>query len=212
MSYNPNIPLPTDKLSTSQGDIKDNFGQLNTIFGVDHFEFDAIDAGKHQHVNMPAKSGGTPPTTASGEGALYTVQTGSNTDQYYTRDADATNIYQMTRITNDGTEYGRFATNLNYQVGPPDLTGGWTFLPGGMMLQYGKAITTSAGGPPNLTVTFPVAFTNVVYSVTAVPIITSDNRRHVTIYDVAADQFRCTIKDGGGSKVVGTIYWQAIGV
>ncbi|MDC7243649.1 MAG: hypothetical protein PQJ44_06910 [Sphaerochaetaceae bacterium] len=211
MSYNPNIPQPTDKLSNSQADLLGNASSANTIFGQDHFQFDAINGGKHQHVVMPGKSGGTPPTTVSGEGGIYTVTTGSNTDHFYTRDADATNVYQMTRITNDGTEYGRFATNTTYAAGPPTLTGGWTFLPGGMLFQYGQGVTTTTSAP-NLLVTFPKAFTNVVYSVTATPIISTSNRRHVTIWDVATNQFRCTIKSGDGSTVVGTVYWQAIGV
>lgn len=209
MSYNPAIPTPTDKLSTSQGDILGNFSSANTVFGVDHFEFDAINGGKHKHVNMPVKSGGTAPTTASGEGAIYTVASGSNSDMYYTRDAEATNVYQMTRI--DNSKYTEFSTNTNYDAGPPILTGGWTFLPGGMLLQYGHAQTLTATAP-NLLVTFPKAFTNVVYSVTCVPIIATNNRRFVTVWDTSATQFRVTIKDSGGTTVIGSIYWQAIGV
>ena len=39
MTYKPGIPLPTDRPSISQGDIKDNFGLLNSIFAVNHYEY-----------------------------------------------------------------------------------------------------------------------------------------------------------------------------
>src|SRR6266404_2912151 len=45
MTYTPGIPNPTDNISTSQGQIKINFQQLENIFGVDHFTWDDATSG-----------------------------------------------------------------------------------------------------------------------------------------------------------------------
>ncbi len=52
MPYNANIPNPGDLLSVSQGDIKNNFSQANTSFGIDHSPFtdQTANAGFHQKV------------------------------------------------------------------------------------------------------------------------------------------------------------------
>lgn len=55
MTYKPGTPLPTDRPSISQGDLKTNFGQLNTIFKANHFEYDwatVADRGKHRFVTF----------------------------------------------------------------------------------------------------------------------------------------------------------------
>lgn len=38
-TYNPNIPQPTDNISTSQGDLLNNFSQLNIQFSREHTAF-----------------------------------------------------------------------------------------------------------------------------------------------------------------------------
>ena len=57
MTYNPNIPLSTDLISTSQSEIKDNFTQLNDQFKIDHTAFyvaatSANGDGFHKQVTM----------------------------------------------------------------------------------------------------------------------------------------------------------------
>ncbi len=55
MAYNPNIPQPNNLLSTSQGDILNNFGAANTVYGVDHYAFDDTtpNATFHKKVTTP---------------------------------------------------------------------------------------------------------------------------------------------------------------
>jgi hypothetical protein len=45
MTYNANIPQPTDNLSVSQGQFLTNFGQLDEIFDNDHYTFDDATSG-----------------------------------------------------------------------------------------------------------------------------------------------------------------------
>jgi len=53
--YNPNIPQPNDLLSTSQGNILNNFGALNSVYGVDHYAYDdtSQNATFHKKVTTP---------------------------------------------------------------------------------------------------------------------------------------------------------------
>ena len=76
MAYDPNIPLPTDLLSVSQNDIKNNFTQANTSFGIDHYPFDdgTANNGKHNQVTTPLIVGSTHPATAVNEPKFYAMQ------------------------------------------------------------------------------------------------------------------------------------------
>ncbi len=157
------IPLATDFLSQSQIDIKANFDQANTSFSVNHTPFNiASNNGKHKFVQMP--QGAIPSGRTIGDGALYVKSSSSNPDLFYTPDV-AGKEYQLTR-TNDSS-YGSFSTDAAYTSGatPPGATtvGGWTFLPGGLLLQYG---TVTAPGNPSTTVNFPIAFSTACYVVT----------------------------------------------
>jgi len=71
MAYK-DIPLPTDVLSVSQQDIRGNFSQANTSFGVDHYAFNDITAqnGIHKQVRMKNQAA---PGFAPGDGVIYTT-------------------------------------------------------------------------------------------------------------------------------------------
>lgn len=143
MTYNPNIPNPTDLLSNSQGQIKTNFQQLDTVFGKNHYEFSNSSgpAGKHKFVEMPIT---TVPATLGGEGSLYTKTSGQS-QLYYTSDAGGLE-YQMTRAID--ANIATFGTATN----------GWTFLPGGLIMKYGTFLLV----PSSFTTFTPPgpAFTN----------------------------------------------------
>lgn len=72
MSWNPNIPQPTDALSQSQADILANFQALDALF----------DGGIQDFVIFPQQS--SQPTTSSTEVALYSaLDSGSNIQLFY---------------------------------------------------------------------------------------------------------------------------------
>ncbi len=77
--YTPGIPNATDLISSSQQPIKDNFGQLNTQFGVEHSAFNTGSAngtGLHKQATMPAQV--TPnPLPAVSTGTYFTSKTGT---------------------------------------------------------------------------------------------------------------------------------------
>jgi hypothetical protein len=80
MTYLPNIPLPTDLLSKSQGDILNNFTSSNNVFGIDHYKFDDATAnkGKHNTVTTPLIVGAVHPVTAAAEPKFYGMQDTAN--------------------------------------------------------------------------------------------------------------------------------------
>jgi len=96
---------------------------------------------------------------------------------------------------------------------------GWTTLPGGIIMQWGS-YTFSAlvvNGGVNTTITFPIAFTSAIYSVTCTlsdvgfgyGYLTSGcsaGTLTLTNFDLGVKQLN------GRSNSTPTVYWQAIGI
>lgn len=205
MTFNINIPQPNDDLSVSQGQVKNNFLTSNTSFGVNHYPFNdgTVNNGKHKRVDIVA---GAVPASNGGEGNLYTKQPASYTNLFYTQDASS-NEYQMTRIIT--TSFPKFATNTALSVG----NGGWTFLPGGMLFQYGSAtVNFNTSGNKQGTITFPVAFTNIPYAinVTLTSASGSSSAHVLSVFSVGVSSFKWNLDDTS-SQYTG-FYWTAIGV
>ena len=133
MAFNPAIPQPTDKHSTSQNDILQNFTTLNTAWEINHEGFDLVNQGKHNFVSLPEQVAA--PATAVNEGAVYSKQSALTT---------ATELFF--RRENSGAQ-------IEF-TGVLGATPGWTILPSGIILKWGSATCTGAD-----TVTFPVAGT-----------------------------------------------------
>ncbi len=92
MTYNPTVPGPAQRISDTQSPIQTNFDQLNVIFGLDHFEFDATsENGKHKSVTLPDQDG-SPPATAVDEMAIYARTSDSETFPFMRRDTSTTDI------------------------------------------------------------------------------------------------------------------------
>jgi hypothetical protein len=139
MAYNQNIPQPGDQLSQSQSDLLNNFQAIQTLIDVNHVDFAASGAGKHKWVSLPQQ--GSAPGTAAAEGALYTAAIAGVTQLLFQTPSNGTSL-QLT---------GPTALGAN----------GYTTLPGGLILQWGTATTTSGFG----TITFPIAFPTAAYAV-----------------------------------------------
>lgn len=197
-TYLPNIPTGLVNLDEDYLNIQNNFTQLNTSFGINHLPYNdqTNKNGKHTFVEMVDNTV-IPAGLKPSEGTLYTKSNAGVTDMYYTPD-NSGNEYQITRV---GTaNFGTFGAVT-----------GWTFLPGGLLFQWGLA--TSVGTSlPNTTIIFPKPYTNPAYSVNCSIITTQNTRQSVNIFDVSNTQFRAAAKDAGGSITSGlTFYWQAVG-
>lgn len=209
MSYDPNIPQPTDLLSDSQGDIQQNFLSLDNTFGVNHFQFSLTDGteGKHKFVEMPIIGAfpAVPPGLSGNEATIY-GQTGNGSSQLFFTNGASGNGYQLTRASD--ANYANFATSPS----------GWTFLPGGLIFQYGSV---TAGNDSVQTVTFPRPFTSSgnVYSIQltgmsdgAATIDPSTFRGGVVGGSITTTQFKLEMSFTVSVPInLATVFWIAIG-
>lgn len=143
MTFNPNIPQGGDPFSQSQGQILTNFGTSNSIFGVNHGEFNnstVLDRGKHKKVDFLRIA---PPGTLANEAVVYQRLVGTDSNLFFRRDNTAADI-QLT-----GKD-------------PVVNSTGSTFLPGGILLNWGSVVASAAG----VNAVFATAFTAALYSVT----------------------------------------------
>lgn len=210
MTFQPRPNASGDTLAASRDQIRTNFEIIRDDFAINHIGFDEANEGKHSFLQMPEQS--SDPATAANEIAIYSKEgVGPAEANLFLRDENSGgaggNVYQMSRT--DDTNFATFGTNTNYSG---TITGGWTFLAGGMLLSYGIG-TTSGTGNPNCTITFPKSYTNTVYSIVCTPILTANSRRFISVYDRSNTQFRAVVRDSGGTPVSGeTFFWQVIGV
>lgn len=215
ISYNLGIPDAPNNPSVDQPKMKANNDAIAQYVAVDHIDFGVAHSGVHKQVQMPLRGGGTgtiPPGLFAGEGTLYTKTGGTDTQLFYSPDASG-NEYQMTRaITASFTAtFGQFAVDGAPPAGTIS-TFGWTFLPGGLMLQYGTITGLGVSNlPASRTVNFPVAFTNTPYSINIT--VRRDNAA-----DADSSISRTVPPTTTGftyvidSSTADALYWQAIGL
>jgi len=145
MAYNNAIPAANDLLSQSQQDIQQNFAAIQTLVGVNHINFGAVGEGKHLYLQLPEHAA---PVTAVNEAGFYANvgATSTVTELFFRRENNGASIPMTECLA---------------------AAAGWTFLPSGIMLQWGSA--TMNGGVSNLVVNLPRTFPTAIYSVTATP-------------------------------------------
>ena len=201
-TYNRDIPAAANNPSSDQPLMQTNTNHIDDIIDEDHYSFDESNGGLHRQVRMPV---GTIPTVASGSGALYT-KSSTGSQLFYTPD-NGGNEYQMTRCIS--ASFTTFSTNTSYGAPPATFTqtGGWTYLPGGMLLQYGFYGKTGALGSSG-TIQFPVTFSTGCYSVTTSLSRSSSGDQSLTVNSITTSSFLFKSSSSGSDGV----YWQAIGV
>lgn len=163
-AYQPGIPTGLVNLDVDYQNIQNNFQQLDTTFGVDHTTFSNQTAqnGYHTAVHLiPVSTTATNPpdnqpingyTATAGYGQVFdaTINDGLNTDQALFFLTGGNRLMQLTR---------NFVPTVNIGTG-----NGYTFLPGGFILQWGSFNPNSS-----TTVTFAanggIAFPNNVFTI-----------------------------------------------
>ena len=202
-SYQPLIPTGTVNLSVDYQNIQGNFQQLDTSFGVGHLPFSNGTGQNGYHTNIamvPAQSGTNPPTlptAISGYGQLTsaTINDGVNTDQalYWLSGGG-----KRTQLT------GNFQTYAT--------TNGVTFLPGGLILQWGlvplisgNVTVTFATSPNNMN--FPNNLFNIQVSRQAYQNSETDSKFQYWVNQFSTTSFRIVSTDGHSWAY----WWMAIG-
>ena len=202
MSYTTDVPVSGDSLNSSRDRIRTNFQLIAQVEAVNHIAFGDSGQGKHKFLQMPEQA--SAPTTAVNEGGFY-AKVGTNpaeTNLFFRGESDG-NEYQLTRV--DSSLVASFATNAGTD------SSGWTFLPGGMLLQYG--IRTVASSGTATTITYPKPYSTAVYSVTIGNVTNEgnspgENNQFIKDTTVGLTTFQVVNSSSSSARKV---YWMAIG-
>lgn len=185
MSYQP-LPLASGStLLNTRDEIRTNFEIIQNRFEVDHTLYSS-GTGKHNKMTMPVQS--PDPTCAASEGLLFFKTVSAKSELMFDRDGIGA-PFQLTSGS------------------PSALANGYTFLPGGLLLQWGT-YTAPSGVSGNLS--FPTTF-GTVYSV--VVTINRGTSTSSSSYDLvlAATPTTTTFKVNSGFSSSHSFYMQAIG-
>lgn len=144
MSFVPGNPSAGQSLGSSRPFVQGNLDSLYTTFLVNHQDINLSNPGTHTHVDMLAQASNPNPPT--GQISHYSKSVSGVTEWFMQREGSGT-VIQMSA--------GNTQANIN----------GYTFLPGGMIMQWGQ--NTSTGGVA--TVNFHVVFPNTLFSVMVSP-------------------------------------------
>lgn len=202
MTFTPGQPENGQSLGASKVPIRDNFTSIVADLGVNHVAINLADQGKHKFLQMPEQ--GSAPTTAANEGGFY-AKVGTlpaETDLFFRGESNGFE-YQLTRVIAAST--ASFGTNT-VALGSANGFGGWTFLPGNLLLQYGRFNPNTS-----TTVQFPIAFNAAPFSVqlTGSAANNSTFRAGVSTGTLTASQF---VFEGSVNANWNPIYFIAIGV
>src|SRR5271156_4550597 len=125
LPFSSNIPNAPDDPADDQPLMQTNFGSINTWTSRDHFEFADNKAGIHRQVTLQNEPA---PGLGSGTGTLYA---NTVTGQSWPFWQNALGSFQL---------LGPFSSLVTTQA----TTNGFTFLPGGIIIQWGQLIAAAA--------------------------------------------------------------------
>jgi hypothetical protein len=211
-TYNPLIPTGSVPLNLDYQNIQSNFSQLDIIYGTDHMPLTDATTSQGYHINIHSVPFSTTTTNAPNNQPVVSPTTVSNVGQIFTAEIND-------GFTTDEALYyksgdGR-VMQLTRNVTPSGSTNGYSFIAGGILIQWGTKLTTASSG----TVTFASsnkAFPNNCWNVTAQLIfdssVSTPSGRNTLAIDT--DGFSKTKFDwislGASSSYTG-FFWVAIG-
>lgn len=121
MAYNAAIPLSTDKLSSSQVDIYNNFQALGTYVAIDHAGLNTTNSGMHAKITFPIAT--APAVSAAGFIGLYGANDAAGNAQIWVNNV---------------------APKAQIPITAGDLSAeGWAYLPSGLIIKWGRASVTA---------------------------------------------------------------------
>lgn len=201
-SYQPNIPTGNVPLNQDYLNVQANFQQLNTTYSTDHIAFTVVaNNGYHTVVHMVSNSTIasnppnnypiTPPPAIGLTGELFTTQSndGVNPDEILWYQSGGGRLMQLTR---------------NFV--PVASANGSTFLPGGLILQWGTLTTTGI----LTTVSFNFSFPANCFIVLTEPNVAAVNgNQQFSVSSKSTTGF--SFGTNTGYSVGSNFFWAAIG-
>lgn len=134
MTFTPGEPQNGESLGSSKPKIRNNLDGLRASLAVNHVDINAgVDNGKHNIIQMPEQ--GSDATTGTAIGALYTKGSAGFSNLYWRQETGGANAYK-----DQGAVVNMTGPAPAYSVFSGIERGGYTFLPGGLLLQYGEIL------------------------------------------------------------------------
>lgn len=218
-TYQPGIPTGTVFLDIDYQNIQDNFTVLNDVYSVDHVALTASSkVGYHQSVHLVSQS-----TTATNPPDNYPPAppaTVANTGQIFSSSVnDGYNTGTALFFLTGGGSVRQLTSNFD----PLAAANGYTFLPGGLVMQWG-VFTTSNGMAGEQTAIITFATSNrdfakncFVVNLTLIsqknavdgPTSSSSNSLFIVRDSVSKTGFRA--KYNGPASAFNGFFWTAIG-
>jgi hypothetical protein len=154
MTYYPNIPFSGESLGQSRPQVQGNFNLIQQTISQDHAAIAATGQGKHNQSTYPSQGAGygmskISPATLTNENAIY-----SATDAF-------SNVQLFAQKANQSANAGGIQltrTDTGAAIGANNNTNGYTFLPGGLIMQWG--LGTYLAGQADLTITYATPMQN----------------------------------------------------
>jgi hypothetical protein len=203
-TYTNDIPFSSHDPSVDQPDMQINTNSISSIISEDHYSFGQNTPGGdnangvHKQVRLPSIAA-IPAGLLTQSSTLYSKQT--NGSQLYFTNGQSLNEYQMTR--SDNTNFSTFGNFTNYSPVVANQFGGWSFLPGGLILMYGRMKSTGN----STVVVFPFAFPTAIFSL----VTGRGNSTSSTTYGTAPVSTSGFTFNSDSNSVGVTFFWQAIG-
>ncbi len=153
-TYTTNIPVATHTPAQDQGNMQVNCTSVSQILSTDHLTFGtatgALTDGMHTVVHLVVQA--NDPPAVAGTGEIYTKEVTFNsvTQSALFFESDQGNVTQISGPSN-------FSATTN----------GYTILPNGIIMQWGRFQSAIGSGGSVETITFPFPFQNNIFSITA---------------------------------------------
>lgn len=147
-AYNTAVPNAPNDPADDQPEMLINTVSTDAIIGVDHVTFNTPNGGYHTVIhqtsfsdvasNPPSNNPPSVPAAIAQIGQLFTTQLN-----------DGVNVDESLYYLSGGNRLGRLTMNFQPVAG----TNGYTYIPGGIILQWGRK-TIPAGLPQNVTINY----------------------------------------------------------
>jgi hypothetical protein len=190
MTYSLTVPQDGQTLGSSKPQVRTNFNDAFTSFAINHVDFNTMNTGWHTFITLFTQSIDIAVPGTSGANVYSKLFAGNSLPQLFLKQGSTTTTYQLT-----GTALAASST-------PSPIANGFTWLPGGLLIQWGSFIDTA---PSPLV--FPIAFPSAMFSITESNSNTNTTIAFTTTIGSPTTGINYAVKSATGS----TIRWIAIG-
>lgn len=200
MPYIPNKPLSTETLADSQPVINSNFTLADTYFGVDHQAFSAATRnGEHNKISFIGVSpAGVVPTTTEGITLIAELE-------------PTRNKYILHQKQNSAAGGGSDASyQLTNTAVPLSASDGYSYLPGGILMQWGFATLTGDLTAIKFSLIGLLDYDAAPYSISLVGTRSNSGTYDICLNTGSLTSTGFTIRRASSSSIT-KVYWMCIG-